>query len=135
MLCYFSKIEDIYGLNATFFSFFWFLISLVFYMKINIKKIQIYLSKYNTCTLIINYISKSCSSLSKKDLKVAKFRLRCTPCHFFKKCPDFKSDFYWPPAISIHRYTLCLSNLLFIRISVNVASNCLDKFKINYCIY
>jgi hypothetical protein len=25
-------------------------------------------------------------SLTKKDLKIAKFRLRCTPRHFFKKC-------------------------------------------------
>jgi hypothetical protein len=63
--------------------FFWFLISLVFYIKINIKKIQIHFSKFDTCTLIINYISESCFSLLKKDLKVAKFRLRCTPCHFF----------------------------------------------------
>jgi hypothetical protein len=44
-------------------------------------------------------ISKSCSSLFKKDLKVAKFRLRYTPCHFFKKCPNFNGNFYWPPAI------------------------------------
>jgi hypothetical protein len=34
--------------------------------------------------LIINYISKSCYSFSKKDLKVAKFRLRCTPAIFSK---------------------------------------------------
>jgi hypothetical protein len=76
-------------INCNFFSFFWFLISLVFYIKINIKKIQIHFSKFNTCTLIIHYISKSWSSLSKKDFKVAKFRLRYTPCHFFKKCPNF----------------------------------------------
>jgi hypothetical protein len=68
---------------------FWFLISLVFYIKINIKKIQIYLSKFNTCTLIINYISESCFSLSKKDLKIAEFRLSCTPLPFFKKIPEF----------------------------------------------
>jgi hypothetical protein len=61
------------GLNATFFSFFWFLINLVFYIKINIKKIQIHCSKFNTCTLIINYISKSCSSLLKKILKLQNF--------------------------------------------------------------
>jgi hypothetical protein len=63
-------------IKCNFLSFFWFLISLVFYIKINIKKVQIHFSKFNTCTLIINYISKSCSSLLKKDLKVAKFRLR-----------------------------------------------------------
>jgi hypothetical protein len=87
------------GLNATFLVSFWFLISLIFYIKINIKKIQIYFSKFNACTLIINYISKSCSSLSKKDLKVAKFHLGCTPCHFFKKFPNFKGDFHWLSAI------------------------------------
>jgi hypothetical protein len=77
-------------LNATFLVFFWFLISLVFYIKINIKKIQIHFSKFNTCTLIINYISKSCSSLLKKDHKVAKFRLRYTyPLPFFQKMPEF----------------------------------------------
>jgi hypothetical protein len=41
-------------------------------------------SKFNTYTLIINYIYKSCSSLLKKDLKVAKFRLRCPPAIFSK---------------------------------------------------
>jgi hypothetical protein len=76
MLCCISRIGVMRGLNATFLVFFWFLISLVFYIKINIKKVQIHFSKFNTCTLIINYISKSCSSLLKKDLKVAKFRLR-----------------------------------------------------------
>jgi hypothetical protein len=40
----------------------------------------------------------------KKDLKIAKFRLRCTPCHFFKKCPIFSGDFYWPPAIKYYRF-------------------------------
>jgi hypothetical protein len=76
MVCCISRIGVMRGLNATFLSFFWLLINLVFYIKINIKKIQIHFSKFNTCTLIINYISKSCFSLLKKDLKVAKFRLR-----------------------------------------------------------
>jgi hypothetical protein len=44
---------------------------------------QIYLLKFNTCTLIINYISKSCFSLSKKNLKIAKFRA------IFQKIPEF----------------------------------------------
>jgi hypothetical protein len=84
MLCCISKIGVICRLNASFLVYFLFLISLVFYIKINIKKIQIYFSKFNAYTLIINYISKSCFSLSKKDLKIGKFRLRCTPCRFSK---------------------------------------------------
>jgi hypothetical protein len=52
------------------------------------KNINIF-SKFNTCTLIKNYISKSCSSLSKKNLKIGKFRLRCTTCHFSKNAQIF----------------------------------------------
>jgi hypothetical protein len=84
MLCCVSRIGVMCGLNATFFSFFWFLISLVFYIKINIKKIQIYFSKFSECTLIINCISKARFSLSKKNLKIAKFRFRYTPAIFSK---------------------------------------------------
>jgi hypothetical protein len=83
MLYCISKIGVICGLSAAFLVFFWFLISLAFYLKINITKMQIYFLKFNTCTLIINYISKSCSSLLKKDFKVAKFCLRYTPFFFF----------------------------------------------------
>jgi hypothetical protein len=90
MLCCFSRIGVTCGLNATFFSFFGFNKSSFLYQN-KYKKTQIYFSKFNTCTLIINYISKSCCSLSKKDLKIAKFRLRCT------------------------RYTFCSSNFLFIQ--------------------
>jgi hypothetical protein len=99
MLCCISRIGVMRGLNATFFSFFLVFNKSSFLYQNKYKKIQIYFLKFNTSTLIINYISKSCSSLSKKDLKVAKFRLRYTPCHFFKKYPNFNGNFYWPPAI------------------------------------
>jgi hypothetical protein len=43
-----------------------------------------YFLKFNKCTLIINYISKSCFSLIKKDCKIEKFCLRCTLAIFSK---------------------------------------------------
>jgi hypothetical protein len=124
-------------IKCNFVWFFWFLISLVFYIRINIKKIQIYFSKFNTCTLIINYISKSCCSLSKKDLKVAKFCLRCTPCHFSKNARflmvifighrQSNNTYFYLLTTAYTTTPFCSSNLLFIQQLLDILYSFLKK--------
>jgi hypothetical protein len=77
---------------------------------------QIYFSKFNTYTLIINYISETCFSLSKKILELQNF-VSGVPLAIFSKNTRIltvvfigyrqldNTFFFYLPTTCIHRYT------------------------------
>jgi hypothetical protein len=90
------------------------------------KKIQIYLSKFNTRTLIINYISKSRSSFLKKDLKLHNFVSGVLFAIFSKNARILtvifigyrqldNTFFFYLPTTAYTTTPFCSSNLLFIQ--------------------